>query len=213
MDSDEEEQQKELLLKANKNNSLLSKITLELFQDNIYSRRREEDEEEGEFFVTITYPTDVITNIEVFDKIPDIKDVRITSNKHYRGLDLRISISNKFTMTSERYKTIKERMNSTATINSTHLNKTEGETIWINQVSSYLLKNFCVNFEDVFCIKEKEQIACIAVIGKEKEIFLEELRKMNLLCHSIKNIQLYTSTKNDLMLKVTCSLKKRMREE
>lgn len=209
-----EEDDKEILFQIKKNEEMLAKISKVVFNDNVHDIYTQDDDGESggtdTLVVIATYPTDTITDISVFDNIPEVKDVKFRAHGASRGIELYATTNDKFAMSASRFKMIqdRERLNAGVAINGT---VTQGEQFWVDQVSLYMIRNFPIALNNIYAKMEKGSITITASLD-DNDIYLHELKKLIYTLSGVKNVQIATSAKNKLLLKVVCSLKKRTRD-
>jgi hypothetical protein len=187
----------------------LSKMCLTLFNNNInFAAINDSDSDNVIYSIFITYPTETISNINIFDGI--IKDVKFSRINDPKGLHVEISTSVKFSLYDEDFEKLKKRESCEIPVLSTY-EITTGEQVWLNNMYTYLLKNFVI-FPSNIKIKIEKGHPCINF--GISYIFLEQLKKLNEM-EGVKNIEINTNSDNKdyVNIKISCSLKKRLRED
>jgi hypothetical protein len=187
----------------------LSKMCLTLFNNNInFAAINDSDSDNVIYSIFITYPTETISNINIFDGI--IKDVKFSRINDPKGLHVEISTSVKFSLYDEDFEKLKKRESCEIPVLSTY-EITTGEQVWLNNMYAYLLKNFVI-FPSNIKIKIEKGHPCINF--GISYIFLEQLKKLNEM-EGVKNIEINTNSDNKdyVNIKISCSLKKRLRED
>jgi hypothetical protein len=187
----------------------LSKMCLTLFNNNInFAAINDSDSDNVIYSIFITYPTETISNINIFDGI--IKDVKFSRINDPKGLHVEISTSVKFSLYDEDFEKLKKRESCEIPVLPTY-EITTGEQVWLNNMYTYLLKNFVI-FPSNIKIKIEKGHPCINF--GISYIFLEQLKKLNEM-EGVKNIEINTNSDNKdyVNIKISCSLKKRLRED